>query len=148
VGPPSCVPYSSVVAGGNIVRAELVGVVEKNFKFYFSIAQNIWIWRAAGPVLIKKMLKYIVPVLAGKIGGMQVNVELLTDRGGVEQVRFGRAVFATVILVPILHKQGLHLKALLLKKQGRDRRVDATGHTDNNLGVGRRSDCLLLLEVH
>ena len=80
------------------------------------------------------MLKNVVPVLGSKIGCVQAYSEGICHALSVSKVLFCRAVFGSVVLVPVLHEQTFDLVSLLLKQQSGNRRIDAARHTDDHFG--------------
>ena len=58
---------SNVMAGGNALRAEQLGVIEEGFELDFPVTHDIRIWGAASAVLLQEMLKYVIPVFTRKI---------------------------------------------------------------------------------
>ena len=126
------------MAHGNVITAEGQGVIQKGFELDLFVAQDIRIRRPAVAILIEKVLKDIVPVLGREVGLVQWDADLVAHRLGIGQIAHGRAVLRAVVLLPVFHKQALHVVTLLLQKQGGYRRIDAAGHANNHFGARRR----------
>ncbi len=108
-----------VVAGSDVVSAQIFsGEFEEGFKFDLFVAQNIRVWRAAGLVFSQEMLEHVIPVLCGKVDGVQFNAELVADRLRIGQIFRRGTVFLAIVLFPVLHEQAFNLIALLQQEPG------------------------------
>ena len=112
-GAPVDVAAAHIVAGGNQVGAEHQGVIEKGFELDFAIAEDVRVRRASGFVLGQKVLEDVIPVLSGKVGGVQLDADAVAHGLGIGQVVHCRAVIRAVVFLPVLHEQTFHLIALL-----------------------------------
>ena len=126
------VAAAHIVAGGNQVGAEHQGVIEKGFELDFAIAEDVRVRRASGFVLGQKVLEDVIPVLSGKVGGVQLDADAVAYRLSIGQVIHGRAVVRAVVFLPVLHEQAFHLITLLHEQNGGNGRIHAAGHTDDD----------------
>ena len=126
---------AAVMTGGDQVGAQSQGVIEKGLELDLAVTEDIRIRRAPGLVFGQKVLEYVIPVLGGKVGGMQPDAQPVSDRLGVGQVVLGGAVFGAVILVPVLHEQAFDLIPLLQQQGRRNRGINTAGHADNHAGL-------------
>ena len=83
------------------------------------------------------MGKDIVPVFRGEICLVKFNAQFLAYRLGICEIFHRGTVIRPVIFIPVLHEKALYLVAFFKAKQRSDRRIDATGHTNNNPGIAR-----------
>ena len=58
------------------MSSQLVCVVEKDFEFNFAVTEDVGVGGATSAVFGQKMFKHVVPVLAGKISGVQRDIKL------------------------------------------------------------------------
>ena len=59
------------MSGSNVVGAKAGGIVDKLLELDFAVTQNVRIGCAPALVFTQKVLKYVVPVLGGKVCRMQ-----------------------------------------------------------------------------
>ncbi len=121
-----------VMAGGDEVGAEHQGIIEERLELDFPVAEDVRIGRAARLVFGEEVLEHVVPVLGGKIGGVQLDADAVAHGLGVGQVFLGGAVLRAVVLFPVLHEQAFDLIALFEQQEGGNRRVHAAGHADDH----------------
>ncbi len=125
-----------VVAGGDVGGPQLFGgKLQERLELDFAVAQDVRVRRAPGLVLFQEVLEHVVPVLGGKVDGVEFHPQLVADGLGVSQILGGRAVLVRVVLFPVLHEQAFHLVALLDQQEGGDGRVHAAGHADDHLDL-------------
>src|SRR5690554_1414771 len=136
VGGAADLTLTNIVAGGDLLGAEHLCVLQEHLELDLAVAEDVRVRGAPGLVLGQEVLEDVVPVLGGEVGGVQPDAELLADGLGVRQVFLGGAVFGAVVLVPVLHEQAFDLIALLEQQQGGDGGVDAAGHADDHLAWG------------
>src|SRR5262249_6471112 len=86
--------------------------------------------------LRKEVFEDVIPVLAHELDAVVRDVKPLADARHVLVVLRRRANALVVLLFPVLHEKPDHAVALLLEEPGRDRRVHAAGHADDD-GGGR-----------
>jgi len=134
---PILFAHLGVMARGNFLRTQTDGVVEEGFELDFRVAQDIRVGRAPGFVFAQEVAEYALLVFLGEIHRLDRNADGVGDRHRVDQVLARRAIFAVVIVLPILHEQADDLIALLLQQQRSDSRVNAAGHADNDTGFSR-----------
>ena len=63
-------PAAGIMSGCDLFCTERLRVIKEGVELDLFIAQDIWIRRAPGPVFIEEVLKYPVPVFAGKVDAM------------------------------------------------------------------------------
>ena len=69
------------------------------FEFDFFVAEDIRIGRSTGLILSEKIFKYVVPVLGGKVGLVQLDIQMMGNetREYIEiYARYFIAVFGPV----------------------------------------------------
>ena len=128
------VATTDVMACSDQVCAEHHGVIEKCLELDLAVAKDVRVGRTSGFVFSQEMLEHVVPVLGGKVGGVQFDADFVAHGLRIGQVFAGGAIVGSVVFLPVLHEQAFHLIALLNQQEGRDGRVHAAGHTDNDAG--------------
>jgi hypothetical protein len=126
--------HAGVVAGGNLFCAQAHGVVQKGLELDFGIAQHVGVGRAAGLVFAQKLRKHAVLVFGGEVDVFDLDADHVGHGSGVYEVDVGRAVFAVIIVFPILHEDAGHVPALLFEQVRRDGRIHAPAQTYDNPG--------------
>ena len=139
-GPAIPILAAHVVAGGDQVGTENFGVFEKHLELDFPVAKDVRVGGATGPVLGEEVGEDVVPVVGGKIRGVESDAEPVAHGLGVGQIGHGGAVFGAVVLVPVFHEQAFDPVALLHQQQGGDRRIDPPGHADHHKRLVHRVD--------
>ncbi|OIQ82064.1 hypothetical protein GALL_361650 [mine drainage metagenome] len=124
--------YLGVVAGGDLVRAQAEGVIEKGAELDLGIAQDVGVGRAAGTVFLQEVGKYLVLVFLAEIDGLDLDADAVGDGNGIHQVLPCRAERFRVVVLPVLHEQADHFIALLLQQQRGDGRIDPARHADHD----------------
>jgi len=119
-----------IVAGGDHIGAEDLGVFEEHLELDFAVAEDIRVGSATGLVLGEEVLEDIVPVFGGEIGSVQFDTQFCADFLRIGEIRHGGAVLAAVVFIPVFHEQAFHPVALFEQQQGGDRGVNTAGHPD------------------
>src|SRR5690606_5436197 len=96
VGVAVLVQSAGVVAGGDQVAAQHGRILKKDFELDFPVTEDVRIGCAPGFVFRQKMLKHIVPVLSGEVGGVQPDTQAVAYPLGIGQVGLGGAVLGAV----------------------------------------------------
>ncbi len=125
-------PHARIVAGGDALGAERHRMVEEGLELDLGIAQHVRVRRAAGRIFPQEIGEHAVLVLGGEVDRLDVDADQVGHRDHVEPILARRAVFAVVVVLPVLHEQADHLVALLLQQPGRDRRVHPARHADHD----------------
>src|SRR3546814_11274262 len=76
--------------------------------------------------------EYALTVFAREVDAMQRNIELVADRARILEI-VGRCAVALFVFGPVDHEQAGHAVALFLEQMCGDRRIDATGQTDDHM---------------
>ncbi len=118
-------PGTGIVTGGDIVRTQSQRMIKERLEFYFTVAQNVRIGRAARSIFIKKVMEHVLTVCSGKIRLVQGDAELLAHLARILKILCRRAISLCFIIFPILHEQTFHGIALFLQQQGGDGGVHA-----------------------
>jgi len=124
--------HTGVVAGGDLVGAERHGMVEESAELDFGVAQHIRVRRTTGLVFGKEGGEHALAVFLGEVDHFDVDADLVGDTHHVDQILARRAVFVVIVVFPVLHEKADHVPALLLQKQGGDRRIDTAGQADDD----------------
>ncbi len=128
--------HPRVVPRGDLFGAQAHGVVEEGLELDLGIAQHVGVGRAAGLVLAQELGEDAVLVLGREIDMLDLDADHVGHRGGIDEVDVRRAVFAVVVIFPVLHEDADHLVALLLEQPGGDRGVDTTAQSDHDTVLG------------
>jgi hypothetical protein len=96
---------SDIVTCCDAIRTQLQRVFKECFKLYFSVTQDVWVWRASCAILLKEVFENFIPILSSEAGGVTFYSEYLADALSVLEIFLGSAVCCAIILVPILHKE-------------------------------------------
>ena len=126
---------AGIVARGNQFCTQHLGVLEKNFEFNLTIAQDVRIGGPAEAIFVEKVSKDIIPVLGGKIGFMELNAQLVADLARIFKIFAGRAVLGAIVFFPVFHEQASDPEAGVAQQQGGHGGVNAARHADNHRGV-------------
>lgn len=121
---------AGVMAGCNPVAAQTHRVIEKSAELDSSVAGNIRVRRPPTTILLKKIGKHLLAVLAGKIDPVQRNIEIRTNLARVLVVLRRCAVLAVV--VPVAHMQALDGVAIAEQHQRGHGRIHAAGHANDD----------------
>ena len=108
--------HARIVAGGDQLRAEAHGVVEKGFEFDFGVAQHVGIRGASCAVFAQKFGKYAVFVFGGEVDRFDVHTDGIGDRCGINPVLPRGAVLGVVIVFPVFHEKTDDLVTLLFEQ--------------------------------
>jgi len=125
-------PQARVVARGDAVGAERQRMVEERAELDLAVAEDVRVRRAPGLVVAQEQREHALAVFGGEVDRLEIDADDVRDRGRVDQVLAGRAVFVGIVLLPVLHEEADDLVALLLQQPRRDRRVDAARHADDD----------------
>ena len=87
------------------------------------------------------IFRFSTLVRCGKVDMLDLDADHIGHGGGVHKVDVGRAVFAVVVIFPVLHEDADHLVALLLEKVGGDGGVHSAREADDNALFGMGSHC-------
>ena len=114
------------------VDAERQRMVEERAELDLAVAEDVRVRRAPGLVVAQEQREHALAVFGGEVDRLEIDADDVRDRGRVDQVLAGRAVFVGIVLLPVLHEEADDLVALLLQQPRRDRRVDAARHADDD----------------
>src|ERR1035437_8062435 len=131
------------MAGGDELRAELVGAINQSSKLQILIAQHAWVWCAAGLVFVGKILDDVFLEFRRLVNEVVGDAEFVADRAGVgDGLRAAAFVLGAVhaILRPELERDADDLITLLQQQCRRGGGVHSPAHTDD--------DALTLLRIH
>ena len=135
--------YAREVAGGDELRAELVGAINQPSKLQILIAQHTRVRRPAGLVFVGKVTDDVLLKLGGFVNQVIRDAELVADRAGVGD-GLGAAAFILgavhAILRPELERDADDLITLLQQQRRSGGGVHSTAHADDN--------ALTLLRIH
>ena len=102
------------MTGGDLLRAQPHRVVEEGLELDLGVAQHVGVGRAAGLVFAQELGEDAVLVLGREVDMLDLDADHVGHGGGVHEVLVGRAVFAVVVVFPVLHEDADHVVALLL----------------------------------
>ena len=125
-------PDPGVMPCGDQVSSHGHGVIQESLELDFSVAQDIRIGRAPGRIFAQKIREDPILVLGGEVDGLDIDADDVGHAGCVEPILARRAVLGIVVVLPVLHEEAKDVIALLLEQPGRDRGVNATGHSDHD----------------
>ncbi|MNR17668.1 hypothetical protein D3C85_1343460 [compost metagenome] len=120
------------MARGDGVGAQRHRVVQKRLELDLGIAQHVGVGRAAGRVLAQEIGEHAVLVFGGEVHRLHVHADQVGHGHHVEPVLARGAVFAVVIVLPVLHEQADDLVPLLLEQPRGDRRIDPARHAHDH----------------
>ena len=120
------------MARGNFFGPQPHGMVEKRFELDFGVAQNVGVGRTPALVFAQELGKHAVFVVCRKIDVLDLDADDVGHRSGVDEVNVGRAVFAVVVIFPVLHEDADDLVALLLEQPGADRGIHSATESDDD----------------
>ena len=78
------------------------------------VAQHVGVGRAAGLVLAQERGEDTVLVVGGEVDMLDLDADHVGHRGGVDEIDVARAVFAVVVVFPVLHEDADDLVACCL----------------------------------
>ena len=119
------------MAGGDELRAELVGAINQPAKLQILIAHHARVRRAAGLVFVGKVTDDVLLEFRRLVNEVIRNVELVADGAGVgDGLRAAALVLGAVhaILRPELERDADDLVALLQQQRRRGGGVHSTAH--------------------
>jgi hypothetical protein len=116
------------VAGRDHLGAERHRVIEEGLELDLGVAQHVRVRRAAGRVLAQEFGEHAVLVFGREVHGFDVDADQIGHRHDVDPVLARRAVFAVVVVFPVLHEQADHVVSLFLQQPRGHRRIDAARH--------------------
>src|SRR5690606_37432138 len=108
--------YACVMPGGDKVSPQGHRVIKKSLELDLGVTQNVRIGRASGGVFTQKLRKHAVLVFGGKVDRLDLDPNYVRDARRVQPVLTTGAVFAVVIVFPVLHEQAQHVIALLFEQ--------------------------------
>ena len=97
----------SIVAGGDKVRAQPPGVIEKGFKLDFRVAQDVRVRGPPRPVLVEKIVEHPLLIFGGEIDLVQRDIECFGHRPRILQILGNRAIPDLEGIFPVLHELSL-----------------------------------------
>ena len=107
--------HPGVVTGGDVFGPQPQRVIEKRLELDLGVAQHVRIRRAAGLVFAQELGEHAVFVLGGEVDVLELDADHVGHRGGVDEIDVRRAVFAVVVILPVLHEDADHFVALALE---------------------------------
>ena len=131
------------MAGGDVVRAELAGAINKPAKFQVLIAHHARIRRAAGLVFVGEVINDVLLKFRRLVNEVIRNVELVADGARVgDGLRAAALVLGAVhaILRPQLERDADDLVALFEQQRRRGGGVHSPAHAAD--------DALTLWRIH
>ncbi|EDT37445.1 hypothetical protein BamMEX5DRAFT_6774 [Burkholderia ambifaria MEX-5] len=128
--------HARVVAGRDHFRVERHRVIEERLELDLGVAQHVGVRRAAGRVFAQEFGEHAVLVLGREVHRFHVDADQVGDRHDVDPVLARRAVFAVVIVFPVLHEQADHVVPLFLQQPRGHRRIDAARHAHDYTALG------------
>ena len=106
-------PNTGIMTGGDAFGSHCHRIVEKGTKLDFSVAKNIWVRSPTGRVFSQKVRKNPFFVFFGEINGFNVDANHICNACGVNEILPRRAVFAVIVILPVLHEKTDNIVALL-----------------------------------
>jgi hypothetical protein len=119
------------MAGGDVIRAELVGPVDEPAELEVLVAHHAGIRRAAGLVFVGEILDDVLLKFRRLVNQVVGNVELVANRAGIgDRLRAAALVLGAIhaILRPELERDADDLKALFQQQRGRRRGINSAAH--------------------
>src|SRR5574344_1674250 len=101
-----------IVPGCNVICAYFLCVLQKWSKLYFSVAQNIWVWRSSFFVFFQKVRKNSVPIFFGIINRKIGNSNFVTNKPNIFVICLSGAMPIWVLFFPIFHKKSNNIVTL------------------------------------
>lgn len=120
--------HARVVAGRDRFRAERHCVIEERLELDLGVAEHVRVRRATGRIFAQEFREHAVLVFGREVDGLDVDADQIGDRHDVDPVLTRRAVFAVVVVFPVLHEQADDLVTLFLQQPRGHRRIDAARH--------------------
>lgn len=102
------------MAGGDVIRALVQGMLEEGLELDFLVAEDIGIRRAAAAVFGQKIFEDPFPVFADEIDGVEFEAEPLADIPGIACIIGGGAGKTGVGLLPVFHEHAADAVTLAL----------------------------------
>ena len=127
---------AGVVPRGDEVGPHGHGMVEEGAELDLCVAENVGIGRAASAVFAQKVGEDALAVFLREVDGLDVDADHVGDGARVDEVLTGGAVFAVIVVLPVLHEEADDVVALLLEEPGADRGVDAARKADDDGFLG------------
>ena len=131
--------HARIVAGGNLLGAQLHRIVQKSVELDFRIAQYVRVGSAAGLVLAQEFGKYAFFVFFGEVHSLQINADLFSRTGRIEKVLSTRAIFAVIVVFPVFHEYAGDVVSLFLEKPGAHGAVNAAAHAQYHFDCHRKN---------
>ena len=78
--------HARIVAGGDLVGAQLLGVLEEGLELDLGIAQHIGIGCASGLVFTQELGKHPLLVFGGEIHHFQIDADDIGHRGRIDEI--------------------------------------------------------------
>src|SRR5258705_149409 len=121
-------PGRGVAEPGVVARrkpggTEALRVAQAEAELDFAVAQHVRVGGAAAAVFAQEFREYLPAIVLGKTDPVQDDTQL-AGRGARVLVIL-RAGAVAVLILPVGHKQAVHLMAGFEQQQGGDRRINA-----------------------
>ena len=131
---------AAVMAGCDHVGSHPFGGLQEGVELDFPVAEHIGIRGPAGRILIEHVVDDPLAIFLRKVYEVEGDTDLARNHFCHEAVflPFAVPVKCGIRIVPVLHKHGEDIVALLLEKQGDDAGVDSSGKTYANLHNSRK----------
>ena len=120
------------MTGGQLLRAQRHGEIEKRRELDLAVAQNVRIGRSASFVFGKKMRKHAVHIFLGIVDRIIRNADRIADVSDVRPILLTGADAVFVLFFPVVHKYADDVVSLALQKIRGNRGIHAAGHADND----------------
>ena len=128
---------SAVMTRRNIIGTELLGTFEESVELYFSVTEDVRVWRTAFFVFVEHIVHYPFPIFCAEVYKIERDTYLTGYKFCDEAVLLPLAVAVESCrcVVPVLHEKGEDIVALLLEHKRRNAGVNSSGKTDTNLYI-------------
>ena len=80
------VAYPAVMTGGDIIRPQSLGILQKWPEFNLPVTQNVGIRRTSLGIFVQKISKYALLILGGKVNRVIRNIQQRRDSFDVLEV--------------------------------------------------------------
>ena len=105
-----------IVPHCNVIRIQLLGIIQKCFELDFLVAHHVRVWCAPSFVLVKEVLKNAIPVFLFEINRIIRNAYLTSHLSNILIVRGGRTNTIFISVIPVFHEDTDNIISLLLQQ--------------------------------